>query len=270
MNDLQAQRYLALLGVPARPPSLTALGELCAAQLARIPFENVSKLIQAGRGEPPVLPSIGLFLDRVEHAFLGGTCYACNAFFGALLTRLGYDVRYCGADMSRPDVHLVNVVSLAGRRWLVDVGYGAPFLGPMPLEDDDPVIIRRGLDRYRLYAATETSRPRLEHRHDGEVVHGYTLNPRARRLEEFASMVAASFRPEAPFLNRLRIVRHGAERTVAVRDLTVQVITGKHVRQRDLPDRDALLTVVEVLLQIPRDFLAEALAALPPEQRRSS
>jgi arylamine N-acetyltransferase len=38
-------RYLAVLGVTARRPGYDALAELTAAYLARIPFENVLKLL---------------------------------------------------------------------------------------------------------------------------------------------------------------------------------------------------------------------------------
>ena len=38
------QRYLGLLGVPERTPSVEALGELVQAHLCRVPFETISKL----------------------------------------------------------------------------------------------------------------------------------------------------------------------------------------------------------------------------------
>src|SRR5512143_789806 len=90
--------YLRLLGLRPRVPSLEALTELTGAHLVRVPFENVSKLY---------------YLYR-------------------LLENLGYRVRLCGADMSRPDVHLVIVVTVEGHEYVVDGGYGAPFLAPLP------------------------------------------------------------------------------------------------------------------------------------------
>jgi N-hydroxyarylamine O-acetyltransferase len=117
-------RYLGLIGVIARRPSLEALGELTTAHLCRVPFENVSKLLH--RDDPSMrLPPLERWLENVERHGLGGTCYANNSHFGELLAHLGYDVRLCGADMRAPDVHVANIVTLAGREYLVDVGYGA-------------------------------------------------------------------------------------------------------------------------------------------------
>ena len=39
----------------------------------------------------------------------------------------------CGAAMSAPDMHAVNIVTADGRPWLVDVGYAAPLLEPQAL-----------------------------------------------------------------------------------------------------------------------------------------
>ena len=52
------------------------------------------------------------FLDGVDRANLGSTCYGCNGYFNALLRHLGYEVRLCGAAMNLPDVHAVSVVEL--------------------------------------------------------------------------------------------------------------------------------------------------------------
>ncbi|MBD3220962.1 hypothetical protein GF314_06935 [bacterium] len=262
MNAELARRYLALLGVDPAPPSRSALTAITTAHLARVPFENLSKLIGHGRGEPPGVPPIARYLDGIEHLALGGTCYACAFGLHALLGHLGYEVRLCGAAMTRPDVHVVNVVTLDGEDWLVDVGYGAPLLAPLPLGSRRPQTVVRGAEQWTLQPRDTTGRSRLEHRRDGEVVHGYTLDPAARRTAYFAPMIADSFRPGAGFLTRLRVARHDGRRTISVRDRTVTVVDGDAVRQRILDADEELCGVVEVLLKIPASVTAEALAAL--------
>ena len=262
MTPSQATRYLGLLGLPAHSPSLAALTQLVAAHLSRIPFENVSKLIQHVRGGPPVLVDLDRFLDLIEHVSLGGTCYACGSHFNALLAHLGYDAGLCGATMSRPDVHAVNIVRLEERDYLVDVGYGAPLFTPLPLDTETPITVTLGPDRYVLHPRDENHHPHLDHLHGDTVIHGYTIDPTPRDPDYFAPEIARSFRPESEFLNRLCIVRHRPGRSISLSDFTITVTEGDVVRTRVLSDRDALRDVVEIMFQIPGRMTEEAMAAL--------
>jgi arylamine N-acetyltransferase len=169
--------------------------------------------------------------------------------------------------MAEPDVHAVNVVTADGGEFLVDVGYGAPLRAPLPLDSAAPVSVSLGPERWELHPRDASGRSRLDHRRDGVVVHGYTVDPRPRRSEHFAAVIARSFRSDALFLNCLRILRHGPERSVSVRDREVTVITGGTVRATTLPSREALRDVVAVLLQIPEAVTDAALDAL--EERAS-
>ncbi len=126
------ERYLRLLGVPRRTPSLEGLRELVQAQLCRVPFENVSKLYYKKHLGLASLPSLELFLDGIERFNFGRTCYSNNYYFYQLLANLGYQANLCGVDMSNPDVHLVSMAELDQRQYLVDVGYAAPFAVPLP------------------------------------------------------------------------------------------------------------------------------------------
>lgn len=262
MTTDQVTRYRDLLGVCERPSSLAGLTELVTAHLSRVPFENVSKLIRHARGQAPVLDALDEFLDRIEHLHLGGTCYACAVHFNALLRHLGYDARLCGAAMSLPDVHAVNIVAVEGREFLVDVGYGAPLLAPPPLDAREASTVALGPDRYVLHPRDTDGRSRLEHLREGAVVHGYTVDPTPRDPAHFAPVIAHSYRPESEFLNRLRIVRHTPARSISLSDLRVTVIEGDTVRERILPGPEALGTVVEILLGIPAAVTGEAVAAL--------
>ena len=186
-------RYLRLLGMPHRAPSLAALAELTAAHLRRIPFDNVSKLYH--REDAAMhLPDLPRFLDGVERYHFGGTCYSNNFHFHELLVHLGYRASLCGADMSAPDVHVVNTVDLAGRAYLVDVGYAAPLASPLPLdlEHDHEDPVGRPSDTSSR-PRDSAGRSRVALFRDGRLHHGYQVNPKPRRIEEFESVIAASF-----------------------------------------------------------------------------
>lgn len=243
MTDVD--RYLRVLGVPRRAPGLAALAELTAAHLSRIPFENVSKL--ARRHDPlrHRLPDLGRFLDDVERRHLGGTCYVLAFSFHRLLAGLGYRVSLCGADMSAPDVHLVNVVELGGRPYLVDVGYAAPLVAPLPLDESRDQEVRWGPERYVLEPRDRAGRSRVGLHRDGALGHAYTLNPAPRRIEEFEPVIAASFDEKATFMNALLVARFRPAGSVTIRNLTVTEINGAACRVGRVPSAAEIPSLVE-------------------------
>jgi len=252
-------RYLGLLGLPARRPSLDALAELTATHLMRIPFENVSKLFYRHDALRRGLPDLSRFLDGIEGYHFGGTCYANNFHFCQLLAHLGYRVTLCGADMNAPDVHIVSVVTLDGRRYLVDVGYGAPFLEPLPLDGTEDREIVWGAYRYVLRPADAGQRPRLDLYRDGVLKHGYVLNPAARRIEEFADIIAESFAERATFMNALLISRFGKDRSTMLRNLTLISSEGSAWYLREITEADQLPGIIEREFGMPRDIVRKAL-----------
>lgn len=265
MTNGHRTRYLDLLRQEAEPPSLAALENLVTAHLARVPFENVSKLAWAGRGLPPALPSLDDFLAGAVRDGTGGTCYLLNSCLNALLRDLGYDAVLCGAAMDRPDVHVANVVRLDGRPFLVDVGYGAPLFRPLPLDETRPQHLARGSEEWVLHPADPPDadgRHHLEQLRRGERVHGYVLDLRPRRLEEFRGVVADSFGAEAVFMNRLRLIRHAPARSVSLLDLSVVIAATTDAHAFTLSGRRDLLDFAEVEFGIGRAVLAEACDAL--------
>lgn len=259
MDASAARRYLDHLGVARRPPSVAALTELVTAHLARVPFENVSKIIIAARGVPPGLPDHDHFLDDMESDGLGGTCYVVNPFLGDLLRTLGYEIELRGADMDQPDVHVVNVVMLEGAPWLVDVGYGAPFFAPLPLAEAGPVVVTGDGFTYVLHPQDTHGRSRLEQRRDDEVVHGYVVTPGARTLQDFEEIVVDSYRLDSSFLKQLRIMRHRPGRSASLRGSQAHLTVDGQQRKLDLMDRAALRRFVTEEFGIAVGPLDEAL-----------
>ncbi|MFB9237208.1 arylamine N-acetyltransferase [Plantactinospora siamensis] len=137
------EAYLARLGLDpaaerAAAPSPERLRRLHAAHVAGAIYET----LWIALGEP-------LGIDPVESARRvargrGGYCYHLNGAFSALLTSLGYDVRWHrgGVQGRAAPVppgddgnHLALTARLDGRTWWLDVGLGDGPLDPVPLAD---------------------------------------------------------------------------------------------------------------------------------------
>ncbi|MDX1645163.1 MAG: arylamine N-acetyltransferase [Thermoanaerobaculia bacterium] len=134
--SLDLDRYFERVGAGPVETDLSGLARLHAAHLAAIPFENID--VWLGR-------DIQLDLDSLERKLVrgrrGGYCFEHNTLFAAVLRQVGFEVstlearvRPPGATEPLPRTHMVLVVTIAGRRWLADVGFG----GDGPLE---PVTI---------------------------------------------------------------------------------------------------------------------------------
>ncbi len=107
------------------------------AQVYTIPFENFDILL--GRGitlEPTAL------CDKLVHRKRGGYCFELNGLFLMTLQAIGFEARALlarvhlyQADPPTGREHQLSLVTLQGRPWIADVGFGSfGFHAPLPFE----------------------------------------------------------------------------------------------------------------------------------------
>jgi arylamine N-acetyltransferase len=255
-------RYLRVLGVAAKPPSAEALAEITSAQVRTVPFENVSKLYYRETENLRDLPGFARFLDGIEGYHFGGTCYAANYYLHLLLAHLGYDVRLCGADMSNPDVHVVNIVAVSGREFLVDAGNAAPFFQPLPRDLSEDFVVALGRDRYVLRPRDGEGRSRVDLHRDAQLVHGYLAKPTPRSIDFFREVIVDSFTDDSTFMNALLIVRFFEDRSVVLHNLDIIRSRGPEFVIETLAGREEIPRVVEREFGMPREIVAAAIRGL--------
>jgi len=260
LNEQLFHRYLEVLGVSVNAPDLDVLHQLTAAHLSRIPFENISKLYYRKHRGLLSLPGLQLYLDGIENLNFGGTCYSNNYYLNLLLGFVGYDVKLCGAGMTNPDVHIVNIVTVDGREYLVDVGYAAPFFEPLPRDLDRTHVVALGRDRFELNRQDEQHRSRIDMHRDNELVHGYTVKPTPRPIQHFEEVIAGSFSEGATFMNALLLVRFDMDQSVAIHNYELIESKGTDCRIVELEnDRELVHAIVE-RFSIPREVVEDVLA----------
>lgn len=104
-------------------------------QLVAVPFGNL--VLHYSQHHTISLDPETLFIKLVERR-LGGYCMENNAFFATVLLSLGYELYTTGArvsyalDASSKDAqgydgwsHMLNILTIHGRKYMVDVGFGA-------------------------------------------------------------------------------------------------------------------------------------------------
>lgn len=256
------RQYLGVLGVSRRAPSLDALRELVAAHVTGIPFENISKLYYRKHLGLTGLVPLPLYLDGIERYHFGGTCYPNNFHLYTLLASLGYEVKLCGADMTNPDVHMVIMVRVDGQEYLVDGGYAAPFLAPLPRRLQTDFVVTLGRDRYGLKPQDENGCSRLELYRDGTLRHSYVAKPSPRKIEDFHAVIIDSFRPDATFMNAVLLARFYPDRSVVIHNLTRIESRGAESAIYTIGSLGELVTEVEKHFGIPAEIVSDAFASL--------
>jgi arylamine N-acetyltransferase len=256
------QRYLSLIGVEKSAPGLDLLRRLVRAHVQAVPFENSGSLLRrraAGTGPVPALDPEALLAEWAARRS-GGVCFEHTEMFGRLLRDVGYEVSPIAGEISFPGSHQALVVTLAAGRWLVDVGNGAPFFEPIPL--DRPLEIEwHGLG-YRFGADPGDPGVWIQER----AVEGgwkpycrYVLRPQSPEDREAAYQ--RHHRPRETWVtNSIVLIRSGEEEVLVFRNMDQHRYTrgGKASSRVEDPDGWARLPA---LLGLPGFPVREAVEA---------
>lgn len=245
---LNLDAYLARLGYTGpREPTLAVLAELQRRHVCTIPFENLDVLL----GQPIRL-DLASIEQKLIHRRRGGYCFEQNTLFQAALTSLGYTVEtlvarvrwQVPADVETAQTHMILLVELGGRRYLVDGGFGsgsltAPLLIDTAEEQLTPHEPRRILRRGDLHV--HQSRLGAEW---ADLYH-FTLQPMRPIDYEMANWFTSTW-PQSRFVLNLTaaITDDRVRHTLLNRDFASRWIDGR-VEKRQLTTPGELLAVLE-------------------------
>lgn len=260
--DLAA--YLERIRLPnlERSPSAPVLRQLLAAHSAAIPFENLDPRLR--RPVPITLPELE---DKLVRRRRGGYCFEQNTLFAAVLRQLGFEVdtlearvRPPGAAITLPRTHMLLRVTLEGRPWLVDVGFGGDGpLVPVPLDGE---VAAEPDGQCRVVTEGES---RVLQRHDSGAwrdLYAFRLEPALPVDFEVANHFTSTHR-RSIFLQTLTVQRSTAEARHILRARSYTRTGADPVTREGLDDNTiAKLLVEELGLEVPRSDVEQALAGL--------
>lgn len=149
-SNFSLPHYLNRIGYSGETrPDLSTLIALMSAQLQSVPFENTE--VQAGR-IPSLIPED--IITKIVTNHRGGYCYEVNGLFAMALTAIGFEWSFAGArpmfyPSRRPKTHLVVIVTIEGKNYLCDTGFGGYGLRE-PIKVEDGEIIKQCGDQFRI------------------------------------------------------------------------------------------------------------------------
>jgi len=164
--------------------------------------------------------------------------------------------------MTNPDVHIVNIVEINHKEYLVDVGYAAPFYNPIPLDLAKNYELTYGIDKYILKPRDKRNYSELQLIRDGNTKHSYIVKPHSRSITEFEKVIEDSTRSTATFLNAVLLVKYGVNSSVVIHNLSLIEIEDSNVNRVQLKDEDAIVAQIYLKFGISKEITRESLSLI--------
>lgn len=258
---IPVDEILESLDLSRAQPGIGFLEALFVRFNARVPFENVSKILRDRKIADPAAKPRNPEVFWTEHLELGtgGTCFARVAAFDALLSALGFSTRRLLGRVERDFDHAGLAVAAASGETLADVGFPLPALIPPDAESLE----------------TPLAELRIEPTPRGKSVawvDGVPEGPRALELfsetatpERFEAHWRATFRSDSRFLARVAMRRSLDNRIVSYAEGALRV-DDRHSRLSIPVPRPAASSRLSELFGIERELIERALDSVGGEE----
>lgn len=239
--------YLARIGladIDIRPDA-EGLARLQAAQIGTIPFENIDVLL----GTVPDLDPGAVWRKTVTGG-RGGYCLELNRLFGEALAAFGFAATpvlgrvRMGAPSGGPRAHHAFVVTVDGREWLADTGFGGPGpRRPVDLSTEAPQSIAG--ERFRVVRDAASGEQVLQ-RLNGEAwfpLYGFDRVPVAPPDYLAANVVCARWEA-SPFPQHLMMTVGRDDGRLSVFNRDVRHVRGDRMEERTLASEAELANLL--------------------------
>ncbi|WP_335869439.1 arylamine N-acetyltransferase [Bacillus sp. 2205SS5-2] len=236
-------RYVNHLYLQKEPPGGNYLQRLIQHHLLRIPYETISKFHYFVHGPQPI-PAFSEFMDNLEHQHWGGTCFTLNINFARLLNELGFQTNYVRVNPG----HLGLMVTLEGRRYYVDVGYGSPIMKPVVL-DQKKFQVLHGFGEEITFTQKDYDVFEIDRRSNGKSFVKKRIEWKPLTEAEISTDIDQSYEDSADNQNMRRItaVKFQGNTCYYLKNESLKVMTYRNIREyqmRSYPKwRDAVQKV---------------------------
>ncbi|MHA7681618.1 arylamine N-acetyltransferase family protein [Cupriavidus sp. PET2-C1] len=252
-ENFTLQHYFDRIGFE-RPAvaDIATIAEMMRRQLFTVPFENLD--VQAKKGVSLVPERIA---EKILHRNRGGYCYEVNGMFAMALQELGVPYQFVAARpmfyaVERPKTHMALVLTVAGERWLCDLGFGSYGIrAPMRLDLID-VEVKQDADTFML-TRTSDGEYLLKALVDGQWANQYSFDLSPQKWIDFSpANYLNSTHPDAVFVQKVLIVLHNETgRKILFGDALKIIANGQAEQYTISPDDRASVLFREFGLTTP-------------------
>jgi arylamine N-acetyltransferase len=263
-----AKDYLHYIRVPVREPSYSYLKEISTAHLNRIPFENISTLLQYTEyhEKGKLVQDEKRFVKQLFQYHMGGTCYMINSSLHQLLKQLGFQSRYTFLGGG----HVALLVQLPNEteEMYVDAGNGTPFFEPIRLESDPQNVSQYGGIEVRIRPENKSGRYKYYRYVDGKLLAEMDWSfdtKETYQFDDFQPAIQEYFQPNGLFTSDLRcqIWQVSQKRSLSLVNnvLSIRYSSGE-VEKKTLIDRSDIRGVIEQEFNLPKLPVEKAIDVL--------
>lgn len=242
--------YLQRIGFAGVPKvDLKTLSQIQQLHTSAIPFENLNPVL----GLPVDITDEAIYKKLVEGG-RGGYCFENNLLLKRILEKIGFKVRgvlgRAGVkENSVGRTHIILLVTLNDKEYLVDVGYGG-FVPTAPLQFQAGLIQQTPNEDFRL--ALHEKEYRLEVNLGGEWKRLYDFGLQQQIFKDYeVANWYTSTSPASIFTQKLVIARSEPEVRFTLSGNTFSVYhIGKKHRKKILTTRPQILRTLEEVFKI--------------------
>jgi N-hydroxyarylamine O-acetyltransferase len=209
-------------------PTLETLTQLQKAHLLAIPFENLD--IHTNK---EIILDIHSIFSKIVDQNRGGFCYELNGLFHALLLQLNFKVKRISARVFSKEKgygpefdHLANLVTIDGKEYLTDVGFGDFTLSPLKFElhtkqkDESGIFY---IDKYDDYY-------RVNKEIDNEITAQYIFKDLPREFNDFLEMCHfQQYDPNSHFRTKKMITLPTDDGRITLNNENLKITKGKQI-----------------------------------------
>lgn len=250
LNKKQVSQYYERIGYTNQPQvDLQTLAEIQRLHIACFPFENLNPLLNLG-----VSIQLEDIFQKMVLGGRGGYCFEQNLLLHAILTDIGFKVRNllgrAGAhEKASGRTHLILLVHLDDRDYIVDTGYGGLVpTAPIALEVDkiqntphEDCRIMHFLNGYRLETKVQGEWKRL---------YDFDMQPQIMMDFEVANWYTSTS-PQSTFRKILVAARTDVDIRYSLRGRDFSVYEkGKEPVKKEIQDLEELKEILVNVLKI--------------------